>query len=115
MSSRFIDHSDLVLSRMSLAAARAIAKALEFILQQSKEIVPYKDGILEASGSTDIDAAKAKGTVFYDTPYAVRLHEHPEYDFQGKGQGKYLESVIENNRSIVLQMFYSELKGAIGR
>jgi len=37
--------------------------------------------------------------VSYDTPYAARLHEHPEYNFQNGRQGKYLEEPAMQNRA----------------
>lgn len=110
MSSRFINNFDRVRGIVNQAIIEAIASSLEYILEQSKEIVPFRDGILESSGSTDIDSRELKGTVFYDTPYAIRLHEHPEYDFQGKGEGKWLEKTIEENREVIQRIIHDILR-----
>jgi hypothetical protein len=72
-------------------------------LQESNKIVPHDEGTLERSGNTDVHVS-TKGvdaSVYYDTPYAVRLHEHPEYTFQNGRQGKWLESTIEKNQDKV--------------
>jgi hypothetical protein len=34
--------------------------------------------------------------VSYDEPYAVPLHEHPEFEFQGEGEGKWLEKALNH-------------------
>jgi hypothetical protein len=84
---------------MQEAAIRAASDAAEFILQESNKIVPHDEGTLERSGNTDmgIQEGKPSATVYYDTPYAARLHEHPEYNFQNGREGKYLEKTLNKN------------------
>jgi hypothetical protein len=59
--------------------------------------VPFRDGDLQASGDIDVERVgqKVKGSVFYDTPYAVRMHEHPEYEFGNGRKGLYLKDVMD--------------------
>ena len=73
---------------MRAAAARGLSLACEELLRRSNERVPHDVGFLEDSGDTHVDERTLTGYVFYDTPYAVRLHEHPEYNFQGGREGK---------------------------
>lgn len=51
------------------------------------------------------------GVVSYDTPYAVRLHEHPEYNFQGGREGKWLEKTVNEKSKDVLALLARELGG----
>ncbi|QPZ39701.1 hypothetical protein [Paramicrobacterium chengjingii] len=70
-----------------------LAAAGERLLALSAQQVPFDIGTLSGSGSvsTPLNAADPTVEVIYDTPYAARLHEHPEYNFQGGRKGKYVE------------------------
>lgn len=90
------------------AAERGLRKGAEHMLAESKKHVPFKEGILENSGGVDSEGTKA--TVFYDTPYAVRLHEHPEFNFKGKGRGKWLELAVRKEQNNVIKIIRDEIK-----
>ena len=77
-----------VVNKTTKDAEIAVRIGAEVLLQKSKDHVPHDKGILENSGSVDSQRNPPEATTFYDTPYAERLHEHPEYNFKGKGQGK---------------------------
>lgn len=85
------------------ATKKAMADATEYILQEANKIVPHDEGTLERSGSVDVEETSkgVSGSVFYDTPYAARLHEHPEYNFQNGREGKYLEKTINNEGDVI--------------
>lgn len=78
-------------------------QAGEYLLGKSLEEVPMDQLTLAQSGTvvhtTDVDTPVQ---VVYDTPYAARLHEHPEYQFSKKSnagaKGKYLEDPAVENR-----------------
>lgn len=84
----------LVVEGTNLAAHRLMALSVAR--------APLDVGTL--TGSAQVTAAEALGDaaiVSYDTPYAARLHEHPEYNFQGGREGKYLENpALENQREL---------------
>jgi len=86
-------HGEEISKDVLKAVEKQIKKETEVLLGASMVEVPFMDGDLQASGDTDIsiEGQKVIGTVFYDTPYAVRLHEHPEYNFGNGRKGKYLE------------------------
>lgn len=66
--------------------------AAERLLALSVAEVPLDLGTLADSGAVENAASPEEGAgVTYDTPYAKRLHEHPEYNFQNGRKGKYLE------------------------
>lgn len=91
----------------SRAAVRGVA---EEILQDANEHVPVDPtgrsaapGELRDSGAVDGVQNRTAGglfgsgwdaSVYYDTYYAVPLHEHPEFTFQGQGEGKWLENAF---------------------
>ena len=81
----------------------------EYLLEESKKTVPYRDGMLESSGAVSTDGKTV--CVSYNTPYARRLHEHPEYNFRGKGHGKWLELTFSDK--YVQESAMKILKGEI--
>lgn len=90
-------------------------KASEHLLGLAKDEAPMDVGTLEGSGSV-VPAEKAgeDALVVFDTPYAARLHEHPEYDFSKdsnpKAKGKYLEDPAQENKSLLGQIIATEGK-----
>ncbi len=99
MNNNFGDITAEIMQRLvqgeNLAAERALALA--------SDRVPFDQGTLSDSGA--VDPAKDPETgavVVYDTPYAARLHEHPEYNFSTdsnpNAQGKWVENAIVENK-----------------
>lgn len=76
--------------------------AAERLLALSAVEVPHDLGTLQGSGSVQPATSPEEGSgVVYDTPYATRLHEHPEYNFQGGRKGKYVEDpALENQQEL---------------
>ena len=106
--------------RQALATLRAatragVADALEHLLTETNKIAPFDEGTLTRSGDTDIeDGVKGvKGSVFYDAPYAARLHEHPEYNFQNGREGKYLEKTALREASTVREYIRRSIGGVL--
>lgn len=97
-------------AQMKKKVERAVKLSAEYLLEESKKTVPYMDGILESSG--DITTNKGEATVYYDTPYAKRLHENPQYNFRGKGQGKWLEKTVNSGsvQSGILRIMKGEIQ-----
>lgn len=75
------------------------------ILRLSSFEVPLDTGNLMGSGSVQEDGEEF--IVGYNTVYAARLHENPQYNFQNGRKGKYLENPIKVNADILLK-FYNE-------
>lgn len=74
------------------------------VLEDANVRVPFLEGDLKDSGRVVKGQARHGPTgrfdaneffVTYDTEYAVRLHEHPEYNFRGEGEGKWLEKAVQ--------------------
>lgn len=87
-------------------------KAAERLLALSAEQVPLDIGTLQGSGAVVPATDPERGAqVVYDTPYAARLHEHPEYDFQGGRKGKYVEDPAVENRKELGDIIRKEVLG----
>lgn len=62
--------------------------------------VPHDEGTLQNSGTVEV-MPNGDVVLGYHTPYAARLHEHPEYRFQKGRKGKYISDPIERNASVL--------------
>lgn len=58
--------------------------------------VPHDEGTLQNSGTVEV-MPNGDVVLGYHTPYAARLHEHPEYRFQKGRKGKYISDPLERN------------------
>ena len=79
-------------------AAAALQLAAEHILTESNKHVPHRDGTLERSGATSIDAEGLVAAVSYNTPYAKRQHEELTWRHEEGRTAKYLENAINSER-----------------
>lgn len=69
------------------------------IMRLSSQEVPHDKGTLQNSGN--VEQIGDDVVVGFHTPYAARLHEHPEYHFQKGRKGKYLEDPIRRNADVL--------------
>ncbi len=89
-------------------AMRALRLGAEFLLTETIKTTPKDEGTLIQSGKVSHDETKLEAIVSFDTPYAIRLHEHPEYNFQNGRRGKYLERTI-NEQSQTLANLIAQI------
>ena len=82
------------------------------LLRLSQLEVPLDKGTLQNSGETHMEDDYA--VVGYNTPYAHRLHEHPDYKFQHNRKGKYLEDPMKNNLAVFRGFFEDRVGQALG-
>lgn len=74
--------------------------AAERLLALSAAEVPLELGTLLGSGTVIPATTPEEGAaVVYDTPYAARLHAHPEYNFQNGRKGNYVEDPAMENKA----------------
>jgi hypothetical protein len=90
--------------------ATALMDAAEVILEEANRAVPLDESTLMKSGETSVDIRTHEAAISYDTPYAVRLHEHPEYNFQGGRRGKWLELTLKEQSQRVLKLLAEGLQ-----
>lgn len=103
MTFRLEWHGEEIKALISEAANEGLLEGAEYILEEANKIIPHKEGNLQNSGETSVDKEKHTAAVSYDTPYAARLHEHPEYEFLHDRQGKWLETTIKTKSARVLE------------
>ena len=101
-----------ITDKVRAALAEGLFEASEHILEEANKMVPHDEGALEASGETSVDRNRLVASVSYDKPYAARLHEHPEYDFQESPQrrGKWLEVAWKAEASTVAKWIADKVK-----
>lgn len=102
-----IDNSKLELNIKELGRSieegvpRGLLDAGNELMRLSQLEVPHDEGTLQNSGTVETDNLGINGMksviVGYHTPYAARLHEHPEYHFREGRKGKYLEDPARKN------------------
>lgn len=122
------------------AAKKGMARAGMLVLRDSimeEPMVPLDEGTLRGSGSVHVNG-KPSGTsaefagivgtpntspipasvsddiesiVGFNTEYATRLHEHPEFEFQHEGTGgKFLEAKLATHKSDYFQEVTDTIK-----
>jgi hypothetical protein len=103
-----------VLRRQKAAGTRALQHGTEFLLGESRPLVPVEEGELARSGTASVDPGQQKGAVSYDEPYAVDQHESLEY-YHDDGQAKYLEEPFMDagNQATLAKICQTELKRAL--
>ena len=92
----FVKGTKRALDAIEKAALQGINDVASEVLRLSSFEVPHDKGILQNSSSIEPES-QSTVVVGYNTVYAARLHEHPEYRFQKGRKGKYLEDPIKNN------------------
>lgn len=104
-TSEFMGVLDKILAKVDSIDMKSLEKMGDELLRVSNHEVPHDEGILSGSGSVDPDAGNGEVVVGYHTPYAARLHEHPEYRFQKGRKGKYLEDPLKKNLVLWLKLY----------
>lgn len=101
-----------VFLRKGLAAAFQAEEAVgDEIIRLATAEVPLDEGTLMNSGAVDVQGNHH--VAGYHTPYAARLHEHPEYRFRRGRKGKYLTDPVLNNKSVLGMVFGDSMKGGL--
>ena len=100
-----------VTPKMLAGASKAVGEAGDELLRLSTMEVPHDTGTLQNSGN--VAKKKLEAVISYNTPYAVRVHEHPEYRFQKGRKGKYLEDPLKNNVSKFKSIISNRIKAGL--
>jgi hypothetical protein len=91
--------------------------AAERLQTLAVDLSPWDIGTLADSAAVENATTPEEGSaVTFDTPYAARLHEHPEYNFSTdanpNAQGKYLESAAVENKDELGAIIGKQVTGA---
>lgn len=96
---------------------QAVDDAAGNLFAESEKEVPHDIGTLQGSGNVspaEIKGDEISAEVGYDTPYAARLHEHPEFNFQKGRKGKYLEDPLKRMGPTYKKDIEDSLDSALG-
>lgn len=104
---KFNWHGAKILSIVEAASHEGVKAAAEDVLRRAQMHVPLDVGTLMGTGKVSVDGSEA--SVSYNTVYAAKLHQHPEYNFQGQGEGRWLQNAVED-RETDLKAFSSGFK-----
>lgn len=111
-ASDFLKVLDQIAAKVDHIEMKALKEMGDELLRLSSYEVPHDTGALQASGVVTPEG-KESVIVGYHTPYAARLHEHPEYRFNKGRKGKYLQDPLQQNLSKWLQVYYNNLNALI--
>lgn len=110
-ASDFLRSIDKLTPKVLEMSDKAEDEVADEVLRLSQHEVPKDEGVLEGTGVADRD--KQGAYVGYNKPYAARLHEHPEYNFQKGRKGKYLEDPIKNNITVLREHYMDKVRSAL--
>lgn len=116
-------YGDKVTEKVRRAAAQGILDAAAHLLEHANRTVPHDEGTLERSGNYYPDTLEGvvqeglTAAVYYDTPYAARLHESEpgEFNFRGKGQRKWLERAAQERQKAIRDYIGNAIRQEMGR
>lgn len=100
---------------VSLALRNSLNVAAERGMALAVDRSPWDQGTL-AGAHTVKRASNADdgAAIIVDTPYATRLHEHPEYNFSTdsnpNAQGKWVENAIVENKAELGEIVAEEIR-----
>ena len=103
----FFDRVDKLVTNVTKRRRPAVVAVANELLRLSQLEVPHDEGTLQNSGHTERDGDDA--LVGYNTPYAARLHENPQYRFKKGRKGKYLEKPLKMNLNVFLKVLDDEM------
>lgn len=104
----FLERSEELVTRVTKRRKEAVEAVANELLRLSQLEVPHDVGTLQNSGHTEPE--RDDMLVGYNTPYAARLHENPQFRFQKGRKGKYLEDPMKKN----LRLFRDVLDNEMG-
>lgn len=90
----------------------ALLQGMEHILAESNKIVPHEFGELERTGEAQVQ--NGKGTVSYESVYAVPQHENLTYKHSPGRKAKFLEIAATETKNEVAEIVAYVLKQGLG-
>lgn len=108
--SRITWNGKAVTEAMRAGAARGLFLAAEYVLSESRKVVPLEEATLSRSGATSVDEEQLVSSVSYDTPYALRQHEDLTLRHDPGRTAKYLERPLESTRGTQQEIIAGEIR-----
>lgn len=89
-------------------ASEGLQRALEHTLGVATTLVPLDEDPLQNSGRVTVNGLE--GQITYDTPYAVVQHENLSFRHAPGREAKYLETPMNTEREVMLQLMAVPLR-----
>ena len=100
--------------RVEKAARReAVQAAADHIMGVSQELVPLREGVLQATGRVTTSKGGLRATLSYDTVYARRQHEELTWKHAPGRTAKYLETPMMTERETAKKIMAAVLRKAV--
>lgn len=99
------------------AGIKALLECGQDLKGKSQDEAPVDIGDLKGNCNVSGPDESSEGInvkVGYSLPYALRQHEHPEYNHPKGGKAKYLEDPYKKNQGKYLQYVGKKIKEALG-
>ena len=100
-----------VTTKVINAAVKGLMDGANFLLGQANKTAPHDEGALRRSGDAKVERKDLEAAVYYDTPYAVRLHEDEGTNFSNpNARRKWLERTLQEEYRLVNSHIAKEMK-----
>jgi hypothetical protein len=103
-----------IIDEKNKAVGRGLFKGISHILNTANNIAPKDEGTLIQTSGVDVDEEAGAASAYYTQKYAARLHENPQYDFQGGREGKWLEKTLLQEGEAAKKIIADEIKDTFG-
>ena len=112
MTNNFGAVTDEIRHRLVEGENKAAERGMALAVDRS----PWDQGTLAEAHTVERATNPEDGAaIIVDTPYATRLHEHPEYNFSTdsnpNAQGKWVENAIVENKAELGDIIRQEVRG----
>lgn len=103
-----------ITAKTRAAATRGLAQAAEFVLGESRKVVPIEEGTLERSGRVTMltENGEPVAAISYSTPYARRQHEELTWRHDPGRTAKYLERPMLEQRATAYEIVAEAMRKA---
>lgn len=103
-------HGDEVMAALAEGEVEGLQLGAEYVLAESRLLVPYEEGELDRSGATSVDEDARIAAISYNQPYAARQHEELTWRHDEDRQAKYLEMPFLKSAPVVRQLIAAQVQ-----
>jgi hypothetical protein len=103
-------HGEAVARQAWRGADRGVEAGAEHVQDVSVARAPERTGALRASARTVHEPGSNTAAVTFDADYAVYQHENLDYQHDGDGGPKFLETALVSERGAVARLVQAEIR-----
>ena len=103
-------------SNLNQAVKQSITEVCADLLGESQPLVPVDTAALVGSGNFEVEQVgdTVQGSVGYNTPYALKVHEDRTMNHPNGGQAKYLTDPFEQRKDKYTEKIQQDAQRALG-